>query len=138
MKNLNGVYKSSNAKVWLNDEIQRYLKSIEVKVAGEFEDVVSVGRRGTDKMYLGYTIEGTMTRLKHDSSLTKLLANGYQTGNMPDIKIITAVSVGGKSERIAVTGITIPEFFLAKFEGKGAIEEEIPFSASEFTILDTI
>lgn len=137
---VNKILNGNSGKTWLNGQLLAQLKSIELKVTGKFEDVNFCGDSATHSKYTGWSGEGTVTLFKIDSTVVKLLAKAYQTGIMPDIKIITKLTdeSTGKSERVAVSGITITEFTLAKFEAKTNAEESIPLKFSKYEILDTI
>lgn len=137
---VNKVLTGNSGNVWLNGQLLAQLKSIELKVTGNFEDMNFCGDSSTHSKYTGWNGEGTITMYKIDSTVLKLIAKAYQTGIMPDIKIITKLTDNntGKSERVAVSGITITEFTLAKFEAKTNIEEELPVKFSKYEILDTI
>lgn len=78
--------------------------------------------------------------LKIDSEVLKLMADAFQTGEMPTMTIITALEQKGtnKVERIAYRDVTIDEMYLAKFEKKSKIEEEVPFKFGHFEVLETI
>ena len=54
--------------------------------------------------------------------------------------IITALEQNGtnKVERVAYSDVTIDEMYLAKFEKKSKIEEEVPFKFGHFSVLETI
>lgn len=41
-------------------------------------------------------------------------------------------------ERVALSDVTIDEFYLAKFEKKSKIEEEVPFKFGHFEVLESI
>ena len=68
------------------------------------------------------------------------MAEAFQTGEMPTMTIITAIEQKGtnKVERIAYRDVTIDEMYLAKFEKKNKIEEEVPFKFGHFSVLETI
>ena len=72
--------------------------------------------------------------------MLSLLGDAYQTGEMPTITIITALTQKGtnKVERVALSDVTIDEFYLAKFEKKSKIEEEVPFKFGHFEVLESI
>lgn len=137
---VNKVLTGNSGNVWLNGQLLAQLKAIELKVTGNFEDMNFCGDSSTHSKYTGWSGEGTITMYKIDSTVLKLIAKAYQTGIMPDVKIITKLTDEntGKSERVAVSGITITEFTLAKFEAKTNIEEELPVKFSKYEILDTI
>lgn len=136
----NKTLTGSNGDVWLNGNLVSTIKSIELKVAGKFEEQNFCGDYGTYNVYTGWSGEGTMTWGKIDSTAIKLLADAYKNGNMPDIKIITKLTdkATGKSERAAVSGVVISEFMLTKFEAKNLIEEELPLKFSGYEILEQI
>ena len=138
--NQNRILSGSNGNVWVNGKLMAQVKSIEAKITGNFEDVNLVGDYATYNAYTGWAGEGTLTMQKIDSTVLNLVANAFKTGAMPDIKITTKLEDKntGKSERVAISNIVITEFYLAKFENKALIEEEIPFKFSDYEVLETI
>lgn len=138
--NVNRVLTGSSGNVWVNGKLLSQLKSIELKVTGNFEDLNFCGDNSTYSRYTGFSGEGTMTLQKIDSTVLELIGDAYISGVMPDIKIITKLTdkATGKSERVAVSDVTITEFMLAKFEAKALIEEELPLKFSNYDVLETI
>lgn len=138
--NKNRTLTGSTGNVWFNGQIVSTIKSIELKITGSFEEQSFCGDFGTYNVYTGWSGEGTMTWAKVDSTVLSLLADAYKTGNMPEVKIITKLTdtATGKSERAAVSDVVITEFFLAKFENKALLEEEIPLKFSGYEVLETI
>ncbi|HEY5582925.1 MAG TPA: phage tail tube protein [Ruminiclostridium sp.] len=130
----------NSGNVWVNGKLASTIKSIELKVTGNFEEQNFCGDLATHNVYTGWSGEGSMTWSKVDSTVITLLADAYKTGVMPDIKIITKLTdkSTGKAERAAVSEVVLTEFFLAKFEAKALIEEEIPLKFSEYDILETL
>lgn len=126
--------------MWFNGKRLSTLQSVEAKVTGDFEEVNNCGDPATYRIYNGYSGEGTFTMLKIDSEVLKLMADAFQTGEMPTMTIITALEQKGtnKVERIAYRDVTIDEMYLAKFEKKSKIEEEVPFKFGHFEVLETI
>ena len=138
--NPNRVLHSNQGNMWFNGQRLSTLQSVEAKVTGDFEEVNNCGDPATYRIYNGYSGEGTFTMLKIDSEVLKLLADAFQTGEMPTMTIITALEQKGtnKVERIAYRDVTIDEMYLAKFEKKSKIEEEVPFKFGHFEVLETI
>ena len=138
--NKNRTLTGTSGNVWFNGQLVSTIKSIELKITGNFEEQNFCGDYGTYNVYTGWSGEGSMTWAKVDSVILKLLADAYKTGSMPEIKIITKLTdtITGKSERAAVSDIVITEFFLAKFESKSLLEEEIPIKFSNYEVLETI
>nr|DAL81566.1 MAG TPA: tail tube protein [Caudoviricetes sp.] len=138
--NPNRVLHSNQGNMWFNGKRLSTLQSVEAKVTGDFEEVNNCGDPATYRIYNGYSGEGTFTMLKIDSEVLKLMADAFQTGEMPTMTIITALEQKGtnKVERIAYRDVTIDEMYLAKFEKKSKIEEEVPFKFGHFEVLETI
>lgn len=138
--NPNRVLHSNQGNMWFNGQRLSTLQSVEAKVTGDFEEINNCGDPATYRIYNGYSGEGTFTMLKIDSEVLKLMADAFQTGEMPTMTIITALEQKGtnKVERIAYRDVTIDEMYLAKFEKKSKIEEEVPFKFGHFEVLETI
>ncbi len=138
--NPNRVLHSNQGNMWFNGKRLSTLQSVEAKVTGDFEEVNNCGDPATYRIYNGYSGEGSFTVLKIDSDVLKLMADAFQTGEMPTMTIITALEQKGtnKVERVAYSDVTIDEMYLAKFEKKSKIEEEVPFKFGHFEVLETI
>lgn len=134
------VLHGNGGTVWFNGQRLVTLQSVEMKVTGDFEEFNVCGDAATYSIYNGFAGEGTLSYLKTDSSILKLLASAYKSGDMPEISIITRLTQSGtnKVERVCVSGVIVTEFMLAKFEKKAKVEEEIPFKFSDFKVLDEI
>lgn len=140
MAKVNKILTGNTGNVWLNGKLLSTIKSIELKVTGNFEEVNFCGDNATYNRFTGWTGEGTITWGKVDSTVLALLAEAYKTGIMPEIKIITKVTdkSTGKSERAAVSDVVFTEFFLTKFEAKTPIDEETPLKFSDYEVLEEI
>ena len=138
--NPNRVLHSNQGNMWFNGKRLSTLQSVEAKVTGDFEEINNCGDPATYRIYNGYSGEGTFTKLKIDSDVLKLMADAFKTGEMPTMTIITALEQKGtnKVERVAYSDVTIDEMYLAKFEKKSKIEEEVPFKFGHFEVLETI
>ncbi|MFA5527654.1 MAG: phage tail tube protein [Peptostreptococcales bacterium] len=140
MSDANRILTGNSGNVWINGKLLTTIKSIELKVTGNFEDVNICGDNATYNRFLGWSGEGTCTWGKVDSTVLKLLADSYKTGDMPEIKIISKLTdkTTKKSERAAVSEVVFTEFFLTKFEAKTMVDEEIPLKFSDYEVLETI
>lgn len=138
--NTNRILKGSSGNVWYNGIKLATVLKIEAKVKGNFEDDSYCGDNSDYSIYNGWSGEGTITIRKTDSAIWKDVAEGYKTGIMPDIKIITALTdiVTKQSERVSIEKITITEFDLVSFESKKMIEASFPFKFSNYDVLETI
>lgn len=136
----NKIIRGSFGKVWLNDDRLANVKSFEAKATLDYEDVDVNGDLGQKHRYMGYSVAGTLTLHKYDSTVAKLMKDAIVSGVMPEIKVIAALDdpTAYGAERVALYDVTLDEVTLNKFENKGLTEEEVPFKAGSFKFLDTI
>lgn len=136
----NRILSGTNGNVWVDGALLGQLQKIEAKVTGNFEEVNFVGDFATYPAYTGWSGEGTLVLHKIDSTVLKLVADGFKTGNIPTIKITTKLTDRntGKSERVAIGGVVFTEFMLANMEAKGLIQEELPFKFSDYDVIERI
>lgn len=134
------VLHGSCSEAYINGVRDVLTTKIEVKVTGDFEDGAFCGDYGTFPIYNGYSIEGTLTDKKTDSTLEVAIAEGYRTGVMPDIVLITALTnpATRQVERWSVSGVVFTEVALANIEAKKAVERELPFKAETYKNLEAI
>lgn len=134
------VLHGSCSEVYINGVRDVLATKIEVKVTGDFEDGSFCGDYGTFPIYNGYSIEGTITDKKLDSTLEVAIVEGYRTGVMPDIVLITALTnpATRQVERWSVSGVVFTEVALANIEAKKAVERELPFKAETYKNLEAI
>ena len=134
------VLHGSCSEAFINGKREPLLTKIEVKVTGDFEDGTFCGDYGTYPIYNGYSVEGTLTGKKSDSTLEVAIVEGYRTGVMPDIVLITALTnpVSRQVERWSVSGVVFTEVALANIEAKKAVERELPFKAETYKNLEAI
>lgn len=133
---INGTF----GRIWLNEDLLANTRSFEVKIKNDYEDIPIPERLAPEYKLLGQEISGTMSMTKIDSRVMKLLAKDLQNGIVPDIKIIGKLddpAVKGH-ERIELSGVVFEDITLMKFEHKKVVDEEVPFKASGFKILDAI
>ena len=134
------VLHGSCSEAFINGQREPMLTKIEVKVTGDFEDGAFCGDYGTFPIYNGYSVEGTITGKKSDSTLEVAIAEGYRTGVMPDIVLMTALTnpATKQVERWSVSGVVFTEVALANIEAKKAVERELPFKAETYKNLEAI
>ena len=136
----NDVLNGTWGRVWVNNELWADVISFEAKVTGEFEDINFCDDAATYKRYMGFTGEGTIVFKKVDSKVTKLLADAYKKGVMPDIKIVGKLDdpAKGGAERVELLNVIFTEFTILKFAAKELLEGEVPFSFSDYNTIDLI
>lgn len=134
------VLHGSCSEVYINGVRDVLATKIDVKVTGDFEDGAFCGDYGTFPIYNGYSIEGTLTDKKTDSTLEMAIVEGYRTGVMPDIVLMTALTnpATRQVERWSVSGVVFTEVALANIEAKKAVERELPFKAETYKNLEAI
>lgn len=127
-------YWTGNGNVWLNDKEFQKVKSFEVKMTLEWEDVPN--DLTTERVLMGYGFEGSFSARKTDANhntVIDLIFEEYIKGNVPDVYIVGKAynKATGKTERIKVSDITFDEVMLMKYEEKSVNEMEFPFKASK-------
>ena len=134
------VLHGSCSEAYINGVREALATKIEVKVTGDFEDGTFCGDYGTFPIYNGYAVEGTLTGKKSDSTREVAIAEGYRTGIMPDIVLMTSLTnpVTHQAERWSVSGVVFTEVALANIEAKKAVEREMPFKAETYKNLEAI
>jgi len=134
----NQYWNGSNGDLWVNDEVWDKVKSFEVKMVLEWEDIPN--GLNTDRALLGYSYEGSFSYRKSDKNYNKaidLIFAEYAAGRVPDVTIVSKAynRATGKTQRIRINGITFDEVTLQKWEERTIDEIEMPFKASEVEIL---
>lgn len=134
------VFHGSCSEAFINGVREVLATKIEVKVTGDFEDSNFCGENATFPIYNGYSIEGTITSKKKDSNLELSITEGYRTGIMPDIVLMTSVGArsSSKRERWSVSGVVFTEVALANIEAKKSGDRELPFKAVYFKNLEAV
>lgn len=134
------VLHGSCSEAFINGVRRELASKVEVKVTGDFEDATFCGDYATYPIYNGYSIEGSITEKKTDSVLEAAIAEGYQTGIMPDIVLITSLQnkATKQYERWSVSGVVFTEVALANAEAKKSVERELPFKAEKYKNLEAI
>ena len=135
----NKILGGNNGQAWLEGKAIFSLEKIEVKITGEFTDVNQCGDTGTGYAYNGWKGEGTVTVNKTESMGITQVAAGFKNGIIPIVKIISKLEnkSTGRSERAAVFGF-FKEFNLMSFAAKENSKEELPFTVTDYEILETL
>ncbi len=133
---LNGKF----GRTWVNSELWAEIESFEAKVTGKWEDVEFCEELGTQRKYMGYSIEGTMSMKKMHSRGANLLDEGFRTGLMPDVKLVSRLAdpAAYGHERVEITGVTFDEMTLIKYTNGELGKEDLPFKAVAYRYIDKI
>ena len=125
------ILHGSTSECFINGEREELSTKIEIKMTGDWEDGNFCGEYASFPIYNGYNIEGTITSKKHNSALELAIVEGYRTGVMPDITVISSLGRPGSAarERWSITDVVFTEVALANIEAKKAVERELPFKS---------
>lgn len=136
----NKILNGSNGAIWVNGEQLAQVKSFQAKVNFVYEDVEIMGQMSTKRKLMGWNGEGTLVLYKIDSFVLKLYQDFKNTGKVPSVKMISKLDDPNSNgaERISIKGVTLNEMFLANFENKTVLEEELTFGFDDYELLDTI
>lgn len=134
------VLHGSCSEAFINGKRIELATKIEVKVTGDFEDGNFCGEYATFPIYNGYAIEGSVADMKQNSELETAITEGYETGVMPDIVLITSLKAKAtnQAERWSISGVVFTEVALANIEAKKPVARELPFKAEKYKNLEAI
>ena len=135
-KVINGTF----GRLWFNDQELANVKSFEAKVKYKYEDLDISEQMGKSRKIAGFEVSGTAVLHKVDSTVAKLISDDLKKGKQPVLKMVARVADPSSEgqERVQITGITVDELTLLKFEMKKIGEEEIPFEAEDYEYLEQI
>lgn len=138
--NQNKVINGTFGRLWMNGELYSNVKSFEAKATFNYEEVNMADDLATYQKYMGYAGSGTTVLHKIDSHVAKLIADGIESGVMPEISLVGRLADPASygAERVEFTGVTFDEITLLKFANKEIQEEEVPFKFAKFKYLDMI
>lgn len=134
----NQYWNGSNGQLWINSVALDKIKSFEVEMAIEWEDVPD--GLGTNRVLLGYGYEGNLSYRKTDNnynSAVELLFSEYQNGRVPRVTIIGKAfnKASGNTQRIRITGITFDNLPIQSWEEKSVVEIDMDFKAAKVEVL---
>lgn len=137
--NTNRTLSGNDGQIWVNGDLWAELKSIEIKITGNFEDINFVGDTKTHKRFTGCTSEGTITLFKAYSRGVKIISDAFKTGKFPDITITTKLTdqQTQQSERWELREVMFTELG-TKIEAKNLVNQDMPFNFGDWDVLETI
>lgn len=135
-KVINGTFGS----LWINDEEIAELKSFQVKVEFQKEEVKTVGSMSVDTKYMGYVVKGSLALHKVNSRMIKNISNSIKEGKEPRFTLMGKLADpdADGTERIVVKNVSFDDLTLMDFEVNNLGGTEHPFTATDWDILDTI
>lgn len=138
--NKNRVLRGTDGRVFFEGELMGNVKSFEAKVSVNKDSILANGDYGEKHIMNSYSIAGTFTGFKCNSYILKKYAEALKTGVMPELTVVgqNADRGAGTVERVAMYGVIPDEIMLTKFENGTIVEEEMPFTADDYKVLDTL
>jgi len=133
---INGTW----GEIWINGEYVAEVKAFQAKVTLEKSEVSMVRRMAKGQKVVGYEGKGTIRLNKVTSRFLKLLNDNMKKGKQTVCTIISKLADPDAlgAERIVIKDATFDELTLADWEVRKNLEEEIPFTFSDWDLLDTI
>lgn len=142
MKNFddNQVINGQFGEVWIDSTYVAQATALEAKITLEKSEVQQSGRLSKGYKITGLDGKGTIKLTKLTSLFVELLSDNMKTGKQTACTIISKLedpsSLG--AERIKLTGCTFDELTLVNWELKKLGEESIPFTFTDWEVLDKI
>lgn len=129
----------TGGKIYLDGILIAYIKTINIKVTGDFEDIESCGSFQTDYAYTGCKCEGTLEITRVNSDINVQILEGFKTGNMPMHTIVTKLTNMNTSstESYSVEKVVFTEVTPIELK-KGVLSQSLPFKCAIPTPLSTI
>ena len=101
----NEIFNGTNGALWLTGETEEIeimsIQSFSMTQTNEYEEFNKPGEYGKYQKFLGYSLQGTISKYKTDNSFINIMKK-YSEGNQPDLSIIAKVENPntGKLQRI--------------------------------------
>ena len=133
---INGTW----GELWIDGTYMAEVTGFEAKVTLEKSDVNMTRKLAKAQKVTGYSCSGTVTMNKVSSYLIKKLNDDMKAGRQTSCTIISKLedpdSLG--AERVVIKDAVFDELTLANWKAKELGEESIPFTFSDWDLLDTI
>ena len=133
---INGTF----GEAWVNSDYLAEVTGVEAKIKLEQQEVNQVGTLAKGYKTTGIDCTGTIKLNKVNSYFIKMMSNNLKKGKTTECTIITNLADPDAlgSERIKLIGCQLNEIALAAWEAKKLGEESIPFTFSDWELLDVI
>lgn len=133
---INGTF----GEAWINSDYLAEVTGVEAKIKLEQQEVNQVGTLAKGYKTTGIDCTGTIKLNKVNSYFIKMMSKNLKKGKTTECTIITNLADPDAlgSERIKLIGCQLNEIALAAWEAKKLGEESIPFTFSDWELLDVI
>ncbi len=138
MTTVESTLRGTYGRVWLEGEELGILKSINLKVTPQYEDVIvgfTVDRQAVSVQYTGDLSFGAV------NSISSELCNKYLKNTNLRFTIecnLSDPAAMGDEESYTINGVTFDEFPLANWQKGSLIEKTFSFRASDIVMVDLI
>lgn len=125
------IFTGTGGKVFLDGNVESYIKEISVKATGNFEDVELCGDYEDASVYTSYKVEGTMTVYKTSNNYDDEIMSTFETGVFPERTIVTSLKNQNTNvtSSYSISNVVFTECTPVE-QKKGVIEYSIPFKCS--------
>lgn len=134
------VVSGSWGEIWIDSDYVAEATGLEAKVTIEKTEVNKTRRLTKGYKVIGYEGKGTLKFYKVSSRMIEIMSDNMKKGKQTTATIITKLSDpdAGGEERIRLNNCTFDELTLANWESKKIGEESVPFTFTDWDVLDTI
>ena len=134
------VFNGTWSSVWVDDEEMAEATACNAKATLEKTEVNQTGTLAKGFKVTGIEIKGSLKMNKVSSYFIKKMADNIKAGKttVSQIRSKMADPDAAGAEDILLTGVTFDELTLIDWEARKLLEEEIPFSATGFEVLETV
>ena len=135
-RTINGTF----GEVWVDDYDVAEVTGLEAKVTIEKTEVNQTRTLSKGYKITGIDGKGTIKFNKVSSYFTEKLSDPIKNGKAPKCTIISKLADPDSdgAERVKLTGVTFDELPLVNWEAKKLIEESIPFTFTDWELMDVI
>ena len=133
---INGTF----GEVWVDDDYMAEATSLNAKVSLEKQEVNQTGTLAKGYKVTGVDGKGTLKLNKVTSYFIKKLSDNLKAGKTTVCKIMSNLEDPDAfgAERVMLSNCVFDELTLIDWEAKKLGEESIPFTFSDWEVLDTI
>ena len=134
------VINGTHGAVWFNGSLVAEATGLEAKVKLNKADVPICGRMSKQQKVTDYEGSGTVKLNKVTSRFLKLLNDDMKACKQTPVTIISKLADPDSygAERVVLKDCIFDEMTLANWEAKKLGEESIPFTFTDWDLLDTI
>lgn len=132
------VWSGTWGELWINGNYYAEVTAFKANVKLDKQEINKVGTLAKGYKTVGLTCTGSMKLNKVSSSLMKEISDNLKLGKVTVMTIIAKINDpdGIGPERVAIKDATFDEIDLANWEAKKILEENIPFTFSDWEVLD--